>query len=363
MFHGGVFDMPQKTFWKNKKVFVTGHTGFKGTWLCLWLKILGAKVVGYSLDVPTKPCLFDLTKPPARTIWGDVRDLKKIKAGISKERPDIVFHLAAQPLVRASYIHPVSTFETNVLGTANLLEALRGSTVKAAVIITTDKVYDNKENGAAFKETDPLGGYDPYSASKGAAELVVASYRNSFFNNKEYGKKHTTLISTARAGNVIGGGDFAQDRLVADLVRAILAQEELKIRNPQAVRPWQHVLEPLSGYLLLAEKLYAGKEKCAEAWNFGPEKSDVKSVEWIVRKMYAQWGDGQAYSVIRGEHAHEAQYLSLDITKAKRYLGWKPKWRLETALEKTIEWTKAYRDKQNISAVCEKQIRKYAEEM
>jgi CDP-glucose 4,6-dehydratase len=351
--------MLHKTFWKNKKVFVTGHTGFKGTWLCLWLKSLGAQVVGYSIDIPTRPSLFNLTKPVVRTIWGDVCNLKKLKAAISKGKPDIVFHLAAQPLVRVSYIHPITTFETNVLGTANLLEALRGSSVRAAVIITTDKVYDNKENGTAFKETDPLGGYDPYSASKGAAEIVIASYRNSFFNNNDYGKKHSTLISSVRAGNVIGGGDFARDRLIPDFVRAILAKEELKIRSPQAVRPWQHVLEPLYGYLLLAEKLYAGKKEYAGAFNFGPEDSDAKSVEWIVKKMCAQLGSGIIYSVVKGEHSHEARYLRLDITKAKKILGWTPQWEIEKALDMIIEWTKACQDKQDILAVCNKQIKEY----
>ena len=322
--------------------------------------MLGAQVTGYSIDIPTKPSLFNLTQPDVRTIKGDVRNFKKLQDTISKEKPDIVFHLAAQALVRASYAHPMATFETNCLGTANLLEALRGSVVKAAVIITTDKVYDNKEDGAAFKETDPLGGADPYSASKAAAEIVIASYRNSFFNNKEYGKKHSTLIASARAGNVIGGGDFAQDRLVPDLVRAILAREDLKIRNPHAIRPWQHVLEPLSGYLLLAEKLYTGKKEYADAWNFGPEGSDAKPVEWIVKKMCAQWGAGIRYSIVKGEHAHEAHYLRLDITKAQKKLGWKPRWKLEKALDKTIEWILAYRDKQNVSAVCEKQIKEYA---
>lgn len=353
--------MLHKKFWKGKKVFVTGHTGFKGTWLCLWLKILGAEVVGYSIDIPTRPSLFNLTKPAVRTIWEDVRNLKKLKAGISKVKPDIVFHLAAQPLVRSSYSCPIATFETNVLGTANLLEALRGSSVKAAVIITTDKVYENKESRTAFKETDPLGGYDPYSASKGAAEIVAASYRNSFFNNNEYGKKHSTLIATVRAGNVIGGGDFAQDRLVPDLVRAILAKEDLKIRHPHAIRPWQHVLESLSGYLLLAEKLYAGNKKYADAWNFGPEQSDVKSVEWIVKKMHTQWGAGARYSVVRGEDSHEAHYLRLDTTKAKKSLGWRPRWELEKALDMIIEWTKAYQDKQDMLAVCKQQIKEYAE--
>jgi len=355
--------MLHKAFWKKRKVFVTGHTGFKGTWLCLWLKILGARVVGYSLDVPTRPSLFDLTKPAVRTIWGDVRNFKKLKKSIVKEKPDIVFHLAAQPLVHASYVDPITTFETNVIGTANLLEALRGSLVKAAVIITTDKVYDNKEKGSAFKETDPLGGHDPYSASKGAAEIVIASYRNSFFNDHDYGKKHSTLISTVRAGNVIGGGDFAQDRLIPDLLRAILAKKDLKVRHPHAVRPWQHVLESLSGYLLLAEKLYAGKKKYSGAWNFGPEGPDVKPVEWVVKKLCAQWGPGASYSVVKGERSHEAKYLRLDITKVKKNLSWRPRWKLEKALDMTIEWTKVYQNKKDVSAVCAKQIKEYAKDL
>jgi len=353
--------MLHKSFWKKKKVFITGHSGFKGTWLCLWLNYLGAEVTGYSIDIPTRPSLYALTKPSVKTIWADIRNLKKLKAEISKVKPDIVFHLAAQPLVRYSYERPIATFETNVLGTANLLEALRGSTVRAAVIITTDKVYENNESGIAFKETDPLGGYDPYSASKGAAEFIIASYRNSFFNINAYGKKHSTLVSSARAGNVIGGGDFAKDRLVPDLVRAMVAGEELLIRNPDAIRPWQHVLESLHGYLLLAQKLYAGKKEYADAWNFGPKEADVKPVEWIVKKMCARWGKGTTYSIAQGVHSHEAHYLRLDITKAMRKLGWRPQWELEKALDKIIEWTKAYQDKQDVSKVCIKQIREYTE--
>jgi len=320
---------------------------------------MGAHVIGYSLDIPTNPSLFKLTKPDVKTVWGDVRDLKKLKKVISKEKPDVVFHLAAQSLVRASYAEPIKTFETNVLGTANVLESLRCSSVKAAVIITTDKVYDNNEKGIAFKESDPLGGFDPYSASKGAAEIIIASYRNSFFHRDDYKKKHSTLIASVRAGNVIGGGDFAQDRLIPDFVRAILAGEELKIRNPYAVRPWQHVLEPLSGYLLLAEKLYNGKKELADGFNFGPKATDVKPVEWIVKRMSVGWKAGVTYSILKGRHAHEAHYLHLDISKARKRLGWTPRWELETALDKILEWTKAYHEKQDVLSVCQQQIKEY----
>lgn len=349
-----------KTY-KNKKVLVTGHTGFKGTWLCLWLELLGAEVIGYSNGIPTKPSLFKLTAPKLKTVWGDVRDVQKLKKVIRKESPDIFFHLAAQPLVRTSYADPLETFETNVMGTANVLEAIRGSSVQAAVIITTDKVYENNETGSAFKEADPLGGYDPYSASKGAAEIVVSSYRNSFFNNKDYGKKHTTLVASVRAGNVIGGGDFALDRLIPDFIRAMLLGKPLEIRNPQAVRPWQHVLEPLSSYLLLGEKLLAGDTQYAEAWNFGPEETDAKPVEWIVKKMCGKWAQGATYTVAKGPHPHEAHYLKLDITKAKQKLHWQPRWNLETALDKIISWTKAYALKENMRIICVQQIKEYTE--
>ena len=317
-------------------------------------------MVGFSIDVPTTPSLFKLTKPDVSTIWGDVRDLKKLKKTVSQEKPDIVFHLAAQPLVRASYIDPIVTFETNVLGTANLLEALRGSSVKAAVIVTTDKVYDNEEKLKAFKESDPLGGYDPYSASKAAAEIIIASYRNSFFNAQEYGKGHTTLIASVRAGNVIGGGDFAKDRLVPDFVRAILSKKELKVRHPKAIRPWQHVLESLSGYLMLAQELYLGQKEFATSFNLGPQKSDIKSVEWIVKKLCAEWGSGAWYSIAHDKHVHEAHYLRLDIAKAQNQLGWTPRWKIEEALGKIVDWTRDYQAKKDMRAVCHQQIKEYS---
>jgi CDP-glucose 4,6-dehydratase len=352
--------MPHK-FWKNKKVLITGHTGFKGVWLSLWLKLWEAEVIGYSIDIPTKPSLYGLTKPDVRTIWADVRNLQKLQKTMSQVKPDIVFHLAAQPLVRASYLNSIETFQTNVIGTANVLEALRGSTAKAVVIVTTDKVYDNKEDGRSFKETDPLGGHDPYSASKGAAEIIIASYRNSFFNAKDYGRKHSTLIASARAGNVIGGGDFGQDRLVPDVVRAILAKKRLMLRYPRAVRPWQHVLEPLSGYLLLAEKLYAGKKECAGAWNFGPRASDVKPVEWVVEELCARWGSPKIHSAAKAKQAHEAQYLKLHIGKARTLLGWKPRWSITKALDKTVEWTKVFRDRGDLGQICRQQIKQYSQ--
>ena len=259
--------------YKNKKILVTGHTGFKGTWLCLWLEMLGAKVIGYSIDIPTKPSLFEMVKPKCIDIRANISDFKKLNSVIKKYKPDIIFHLAAQPLVRLSYKKTLDTYQTNVIGTANILESIKlNKFVKAVVAITTDKVYLNNETGKPFRENDPLGGYDPYSASKAACEIVISSYRDSFFNIRDYGKKHNTLIASARAGNVIGGGDFAKDRLIPDFIKAILANKNLKIRNPKAIRPWQHVLEPLSGYLMLGAKLLKGKKEFAQAWNFGPEK-------------------------------------------------------------------------------------------
>lgn len=350
------------TSYKGKTVLITGNTGFKGSWLALWLQLLGANVIGYSIDIPTKPALHTLLKLRMTTVWGDVCDLPKLKKVMNKYQPDIVFHLAAQPLVRTSYKKPVDTFLVNTIGTANVLEAIRSNPkIKAGVMITTDKVYDNIEKDYAYQEADALGGYDPYSASKGAAEIVIASYRNSFFNNQEYGKTHTTLIASARAGNVIGGGDFAEDRLIPDFIRAILAGTCLNIRRPKAIRPWQHVLEPLSGYLLLGAKLLAGDKKFATAWNFGPEKSDVKPVQWIVEKMCAKWGNGSTYAVDKGVHPHEALYLKLNITKAKKQLGWQPRWNLETALDKIIVWTKVYAVRGDVLAVCRQQIKEYSE--
>ena len=348
--------MVDRKFWKNKKVFITGHTGFKGSWICLWFNLLGAKVTGYALKPPTQPSLFKLCKINMlinKSIIADIRDLKRLKQAIKTTQPEIVIHMAAQPLVRESYKYPLETYSTNVIGTANLLEAVRScKSVKAVVNITTDKVYENEELKKPFKECEALGGCDPYSSSKACSEIVTAAYRRSFFGSGP-------AIATARAGNVIGGGDWAEHRLVPDFVKAILKGKKIRVRNPKATRPWQHVLEPLSGYLMLAEKLYKSGAKYAEAWNFGPKYTDAKPVEWIVKKLCTKWGEGAAYLLDKGKHPHEAKYLQLDWSKAKNGLGWKPKWDLAYALEKIIEWTKVYRARQDIQQVCLLQIQEY----
>jgi CDP-glucose 4,6-dehydratase len=348
-------------FWNKKRVFITGHTGFKGSWLSLWLNYLGAEVTGYALNPPTDPSLFDLCDIDGiiDSIIADIRDQKKLIETMTSIEPEIVIHMAAQPLVRESYNDPVETFDINVLGTVNLFEAVRRSkSVRAVVNVTTDKCYENKDTLKAYKETDPLGGFDPYSTSKACSELATASYRSSFFNPKDF-KSHSVAIATARAGNVIGGGDWADDRLVPDFVRSILSNQEIKIRNPKAIRPWQHVLEPLSGYLMLAEKLYKHGPKYSEAWNFGPDRKDAISVEWIIKKLCEKWGEEASYKIDQGKHPHEAHYLILDHSKATSKLGWKPKWGLETALDKIVGWTKAYKDHEDVTEVCLGQIKEY----
>jgi CDP-glucose 4,6-dehydratase len=341
-----------KTFWKNRRVFLTGHTGFKGSWLALWFYLLGAKVTGYSLKAPTTPSLFELCRIDklVDSIIGDVRDLKKLKQAMLAAKPQIVIHLAAQPIVRESYKVPVDTFSTNVMGTVNVLEAARqGSGVRAVVNVTTDKVYENYGKRAGYKENDPLGGYDPYSISKSCSELVAHAYQRS------YGMK----VATARAGNVIGGGDWALDRLVPDFMRAILKREKIVIRNPKAVRPWQQVLDPLKGYLILAEKLYRYGDNYTGAWNFGPDARDAKSVEWLVKKLCSLWGEGAAYLIDKRKHPHEAHWLNLDSAKACAKLGWKPKWDITCAIDKVVEWTKAYQDRKDMRAICLRQIEEY----
>ncbi|MGP7817099.1 CDP-glucose 4,6-dehydratase [Niallia sp. 01092] len=355
-------------FWKDKKVLITGNTGFKGSWLSLWLHSLGAKVTGYSLHPPTSPSLFELCEinKLVPTTFADIRDKKKVEETVFADKPDIIIHMAAQPLVRASYLNPVETYETNVMGTVNLLEAVRsavnrGIKIKAVVNVTTDKCYENKEWHWAYRENETLGGYDPYSNSKACSELVTDAYRNSFFNSGNY-ESHGVAIGTARAGNVIGGGDWAEDRLIPDCVRTLLNGEKILIRNPHAIRPWQHVLDPLSGYLTLAEKLYKDGPMYAEGWNFGPDDNDGKQVEWIVKTICKKWGTDANYEVEKGEHPHEAHFLRLDCSKAKKQLGWLPKWDAGHALEKVVEWTEAYKKNQDLSAVCLKQIKEYINE-
>lgn len=348
-------------FWKGKRVLLTGHTGFKGSWLSLWLQSMGAQVVGYALTPPTSPSLFDVAEvgKGMTSITGDIRDLTQLKKVFSQHQPEIVIHMAAQPLVRYSYIEPVETYSTNVMGTVNLLEAVRGTdSVKSVVNVTTDKCYENREWVWGYRENEAMGGYDPYSSSKGCAELVTAAYRNSYFNPDKY-QTHGIAIASGRAGNVIGGGDWAEDRLIPDIMRAITQAKPVIIRNPHAIRPWQHVLEPLSGYLVLAQKLYEEGPIFAEGWNFGPNDEDSKPVQWIVEKLTQSWGDGASWILDVGDHPHEAHYLKLDCSKAKVRLGWHPRWHLEESLSAIVEWQRAYRDGNNMHAMTLRQISAY----
>ena len=328
--------------YNGKRVLITGHTGFKGSWLSTWLLKLGAKVLGISDKVPTNPSHFDLLNldQELESTLIDIRDFKRLKEKIIEFAPEIVFHLAAQPLVRYSYINPIETFETNVIGTVNLLEACRNKSVKGILIVTSDKCYENLEESRPFVEEDRMGGYDPYSCSKGVAELITSSYRNSYFNLKEYGIKHDTLISSCRAGNVIGGGDWAEDRLIPDIIRSISNGEEVLIRSPKATRPWQHVLEPLSGYLLLGQKLLESEVSFSGGWNFGPKNNEVLTVEEVLGCAKSNWNSIQ-YSLNKSsENLYEAKFLSLNCDKAKTQLHWEPVWDTKASIEKTVEWYK-----------------------
>lgn len=353
--------MIDKTFWQGKKVFITGHTGFKGAWLCLWLHSLGADITGFALKPPTQPSLFELCRVDelVTSIIGDVRDREALTQAMVEAQPEIVIHMAAQALVRDSYNNPVDTYAINVMGTVHVLEAVRTcKSVKSVVNVTTDKCYENKEWPWGYRENEPMGGYDPYSNSKSCSELITASYRSSFFNPHEY-KKHGVALASARAGNVIGGVDWAVDRLIPDCLQALVHNEKIRIRNPYAIRPWQHVLEPLSGYLLLAQRLYEDGVNFAEGWNFGPNDSDARTVEWIVQKICVEWGNDAAYEVDQGEHPHEAHYLKLDCSKAKAKLNWQPSWNLEEALEKIIAWVHGYQEKADMRVICLEQIEEY----
>lgn len=348
-------------FWKGKRVLMTGHTGFKGSWLSLWLQSMGAQVVGYALAPPTNPSLFDVADvgKGMTSIIGDIRDLERLREVFAKHKPEIVIHMAAQPLVRYSYIEPVETYSTNVMGTVNLLEAVRSTdSVKAVVNITSDKCYENREWPWGYRENEAMGGFDPYSSSKGCAELVTAAYRNSYFHPEKY-KTHGVAIASGRAGNVIGGGDWADDRLIPDIMRAIMQGKPVNIRNPHAIRPWQHVLEPLSGYLLLAQKLYEEGTAYAEGWNFGPNDEDAKPVQWIVEKLTASWGEGANWVLDGGDHPHEAHYLKLDCSKAKARLDWHPRWHLEETLRAIVDWHRGYGGKQNMREFSLRQIQSF----
>lgn len=340
-------------FWSGRRVFVTGHTGFKGSWLALWLKSLGAEVHGYSTVPPTEPNLFTVARVAdglASHMIRDVRDGASLSAAIHAAAPEVVFHLAAQPLVRQSYLEPAETYSVNVMGTVNVLEAVRRcESVRAVVNVTTDKCYDNKEWVWGYRESEPLGGRDPYSSSKACAELVTAAYRDSFL------AKTGIAVATARAGNVIGGGDWAPDRLLPDFFRAIDDGRALDVRFPTATRPWQHVLEPLSGYLVLAERLFSGGQVSAGAWNFGPADDDAKPVHWLLDHLTAKIA-GTSWRHVAGEHVHEAGYLKLDSSKARNALGWRARWNLSTALDMTFEWHRAWRAGRDMGDVCLRQI-------
>jgi len=345
-------------FWVDKKVFLTGHTGFKGGWLVVWLHMMGAKVFGYSLSPNISPSLFDvlaLSKLCERSKFADIRDLEILQKDMSEIKPDILIHMAAQPLVRASYINPIETFSTNLMGTVNILEAARNvNTIKSIVIVTTDKCYENKEWVWGYRENEELGGYDPYSCSKGCAELAVNAYRRSFFGGVDIG------IATVRAGNVIGGGDWSEDRLVPDALKAFSDNKALLIRNPLSTRPWQHVLEPLSGYLMLAQKLYEKPSILSGAWNFGPQDSDVLSVKDVVETMIELWPNSVQWIQDESSNPHEAFALKLDCSKAKKELNWKSKWNIKQSLARTIDWHMAYLSGENLLQKTRNQINEYS---
>lgn len=348
-------------FWEGKRVFLTGHTGFKGGWLSLWLQQLGADVTGYALEAPTTPSLFEVASVARGmvSVIGDVRDGEALKRAMAQARPEIVIHMAAQPLVRYSYVNPVETYATNVMGVVNLLEAVRATPgVRSVVNVTSDKCYENREWPWGYRENEAMGGYDPYSNSKGCAELVTAGYRSSFFNAEKYAE-HGIALGSGRAGNVIGGGDWAMDRLIPDMLRAIGTGQPVMIRNPHSIRPWQHVLEPLSGYLTLAEKLYTEGPVHAEGWNFGPHDTDAKPVEWIIERMTQEWGAGASWSLDGQNHPHEATYLKLDCSKARGQLGWHPRWDIGQTIAKIVEWHKACDQGADMRAMTLAQITTY----
>lgn len=346
-------------FWRGKRVLLTGHTGFKGSWLALWLQQLGANVSGLALPAATVPNLFHLADVAngMESFSCDVRDAEHVARVVRAVNPEIVIHMAAQALVRYGYQNPIETYATNVMGTVHLLAALREcADLRAVISVTSDKCYDNKEWVWAYRENEALGGYDPYSSSKAATELVTSAFNNSYFSERKIG------IASARAGNVVGGGDWAADRLVPDIIQSFIAGKPVRIRRPLAVRPWQHVLEPLSGYLLLAEKIYSSSADFAGAWNFGPQESDAKPVQWVVEQLAAAWGDGAQWEVDNGSHPHEAHYLKLDISKAKSRLDWQPRWTLEKTLAYTVDWYKNCNQGGDVRQLTLEQIAAYQSE-
>lgn len=348
--------MVEMSFWYGKKIFITGHTGFKGSWLSLWLQSLGAEVHGYAMHPPTNPNMYTIANVAdemASSTLGDIRDLPLLTSALQDSKAEFVFHLAAQPLVRHSYLDPVETYSVNVMGTVNLFEAARNSkTVRCIVNVTTDKCYENHEWVWPYRETESMGGYDPYSSSKGCSELITAAYRQSFFTSAGIS------IASARAGNVIGGGDWASDRLIPDFLKALDTEDPLVVRSPLSIRPWQHVLEPLYGYMKLAEQLYAAGKEFSEAWNFGPAEDDAKSVEWIVNYLVENTA-GASWKLDSTIHPHEATYLKLDSSKARSRLRWKSRWDLEYSLKQILDWHSAWKAGENMKSKSLNQIKDY----
>jgi len=350
-----------RSFWKNKKVLLTGHTGFKGSWLSLWLQDAGADLIGFSLPPPTEPSLFNVAHVAdgMTSHIGDIRLQDQFDRTLSEHHPEIVFHMAAQSLVRYSYDNPVETYATNVLGTVHLLDSIRRiGGVKVVVNVTSDKCYENKEWVWGYRESDSMGGFDPYSNSKGCAELVTSAFRNSFFPAHLF-SHHGVALASVRAGNVIGGGDWSTDRLIPDIMKSIMEKSPILIRNPHAIRPWQHVLEPLSGYLLLAEKLWEKGSEFAEGWNFGPREEDVRPVEWIAEKLTTFWGTGVPRVLSKDAHPYEAHFLKLDSSKARTRLGWYPRWSLDMALSAIVEWYRLFVKKEDMRKKTLEQILRY----
>lgn len=351
-------NMVNKDFWKGKRVFLTGHTGFKGSWMCRVFLLLGADVTGYSLDAPTTPNLYSIAELEGnvRSIHGDIRDFDKLRQSVETASPDIVIHMAAQPIVRESYSAPRYTYETNVMGTVNILESIRLLNKEQICVlnVTTDKVYKNNEWCWGYRETDALDGYDPYSNSKSCSELVTDSYKNSFFHNGS-----GVAVSTARAGNVIGGGDFAADRIIPDCVRAALKNEPIIVRNPNSTRPYQHVLEPLTAYLTILEKQYQNPQKYSGSYNIGPDECDCVTTGELAEIFCQEWGEGLRWECIGTCGPHEANFLKLDCSKAKSVLGWRPKWHIREAVRKTCEWTKEWQNGGDAAKIMDSQINEY----
>lgn len=353
---GLVINKVDPKFWKGKKVFLTGHTGFKGSWLSLWLQMMGAEVKGLSLKPQKLPALFIEANVAEnmRSVIGDIRDKDFVVESMRQFNPDILIHMAAQPLVRVSYREPIDTYSTNIMGTIHVLDAARYcSNLRSIVNVTTDKCYENNEWEWGYRENERMGGFDPYSSSKACSELVTSAYRSSFF------QKNGVAIATARAGNVIGGGDWAEDRLIPDILKAFEKKQPAIIRNPNAIRPWQHVLEPLSGYLILSERLYNEGQLFAEAWNFGPNDQDVQTVQWIVERMIKDWNHEPSWEMDSLKQPHEANYLKLDISKARKKLGWEPRWDLTIAIEKIIKWHRLWLSGVNTQTLCMNQIKEF----